>query len=192
MSTFLNKQKNTDLSTTGELSPVVTGNDNELNLQINNIYENKIPIAFDPEKLASLIGDFLNIPYFNSIEIPDEEIFKKYHRDLPTKNRLNGVSEDYFNIIQEHFEEHFEDINTFLKHPPNRKFLKKYKSIAGKLNMSYISSSKNEKNLPQHIQFVQDKVYNSLRLTDDLDDYLSIFLHHMYFYCDYGINPKTA
>ncbi|MGL5576298.1 MAG: ABC-three component system protein [Cetobacterium sp.] len=157
-----------------------------------HFHDIKIPVAFDPQKLASLIGNFLKIPYFNSIEVPDEEIFKKYHRDLPAKNILNGVSEEYFYIIQDHFEEHFEDINRFLKHPANRTILKNYRSIASKLNMSYISSSSNKKNLPLHIQFVQEKVYNSMHLTDDLDDYLGVFLHHMYFYCDYGINPKTA
>lgn len=192
MSNFLNSQKNIESSTTGKLSPIINGNNNTVKCEVNNIFEKKIPIAFDPEKLASLISDFLNIPYFDNIEIPDEEIFKKFHRDLPTKNKLNGVSKEYFNIIQEHFEEHFEDINTFLKQPSNRMLLRKYRSIALKLNMSYLSLNEPKKNLPQHIQFIQEKVYNSLQLTDDLDDYLSIFLHHMYFYCDYGINPEAT
>lgn len=163
-------------------------------VEIRSIYNSKevLPMAFDPNKLKDVIEEFLKVDYFENIEVIEETLFNNFYRDIEKKNIINGVNEEYFSIIEEDFQKYFEDINKFLKYSINRKIREKYHLIAKKLNMSYRSNYSEKRNLPEHIQFVQEKVYNEIANIEDTTDlYLSIFLHHMYFYCEYGINPKS-
>lgn len=156
----------------------------------NNII--KKPIAFDPEKFKSIIEKFLDSNYLRDVISTGEEQYSNFYRNIEKKNEMNGVSKEYFEFINSDCQEHFSDINKFLQSPINREINKRYHLIARKLNINYVSLYKKEKNLPEHIQFIQEKVYNELgnSISDDVDFYISIFLHHMYFYCEYGINPQ--
>lgn len=182
---------NDNLTTIGNENINIQGDNNTINL-MKDIFPN--PIAFDPGKLKNLIESFLDIDYFNNLKICEEELFQHFRRKpdfINKKNLLNGISKDYYLLIEEEYQEHFSDINNFLGNSRNNLLRKRYRLIAKRLNISYLAKYKNEKNLPEHIQFVMNIVYNNIAIiSDDVDFYLSIFLHHMYFYCDYGVNPK--
>lgn len=176
--------------TSGAGSPITKGLFNRVS--ITNVVAT-VPVAFDPAKFSNIISDFLNIEYFETVgdELDIElQEFNRESEHLLLKNELNGVSADYFNAISQDEQEYFNDINRFLATPRNATIRRKYKGIAKKLQLSYLANYKNEKNLPEHIQFIIKEVYNSIsNIDEDIDFYIPIFIHHMYYYCDYGINP---
>lgn len=169
---------------TGDFSPVIEGNGNKI--EYNTFQESRDPIAFDPLKLKEVIEKFLS-KLEESEEIEKLEIITFDRITMEEKNRLNKISDEYFeNIILGEYQQYFEDINHFLKEKRNVAIRRKYELIARKLNKSYLGSTK-YKSLPEHMAEVEDKVYQVIKnLSDDIDEYMSIFLHHMYFYCSYG------
>lgn len=178
---MFNNNKKTE---TRDYSPAIDGDKNKV--EYNIFQENRTPIAFDPLKLKDIIENFLE----NLEEIEEAnklEIINFDRITMEEKNRLNKVSNEYFtDIILGEYQQYFGDIDYFLKQKRNVAIRRKYELIARKLNKSYLGSTK-YKSLPDHMAEVEDKVYQMVKnLSDDLDEYMSIFLHHMYFYCSYG------
>lgn len=151
---------------------------------------NKPDIIFNQTKFSHVLDAFLKRDYNLENEVINNENFK---RNMPLKNELNNVNMNYYKgVIESELQQHFDDITIFLQNPRNENFLKKYVRIAKDLTDNYAANEEYFKNLINHMKFVKEKMLKKMgeELEDDLEDYITIFLNHMYFFCEYGIKIK--
>lgn len=180
--------------TFGGASPITTGFINLINNNQHVHYNPSLTISINPNKMAVIIKEFLKVDFLNELDESLESQLQEFNREdehLKLKNELNGVSKEYFDSIIQYHSEHFYEIENFLKQNRNHNIRKKYASIATNLHFNYLSQCTHNRNLMNHIQTVVSEINNSIQCDDDeVEEYVMIFIHHMYFKCDYGINPK--
>lgn len=103
------------------------------------------------------------------------------------KNKLNALSEEYFQFILENSLHYFTEIDSFLKDPRNKKYNLKYRNTVSDLQ-AFILQHKDEyptfMNIIEHIvECIVDLDREEIR---DRRSLVRIFVHFMYFNCDIG------
>lgn len=166
--------------------------DNSIKNQI--LILNKPDIIFNQTKFSQVLEAFLKesneLDREETTEIIDVETFK---RNMPLKNELNNVSIDYYEqVINIELQQYFSDVSVFLQNPRNENFLNKYMRIAKDLTNNYIANKQHYRNIMLHMQYVKNDMLKKFgeEIEDDFEDYITIFLNHMYFFCEYGIRVK--
>lgn len=112
--------------------------------------------------------------------------------DKIEKNRLNKLSDEYFDTICEEFLQYFYKIDRFLKSPQNKDVLKKYRKIAQQLKVS-IAANRTKFNYFEEI--LDDIVATILKAVKQSEQNLDVnviivFLNYMYWNCDIGRRHK--
>lgn len=103
------------------------------------------------------------------------------------KNKLNGLSKDYFDFILKHSNQYFKDIEEFLIDPRNDKYTRMYSNTVSDLQARILL----ERNRFSEFQFLIEHLIDFVveRNQDKLKDIRSlvrVFIHFMYFNCDIG------
>lgn len=107
--------------------------------------------------------------------------------DKDEKNKLNNLSQDYFDFLKNHSLQYFEEIEGFLKDPKNEPYRRMYSNTISDLQ-AIITIERNRFNEFEHIihHLVQFTVGNSQEELKDLRQIVRVFIHFMYFNCDIG------
>lgn len=134
------------------------------------------------------------IEQFNNYitEIGDDNIENIDESDLvyvekPEKNRINNLSEEYFQSICEDYLPYFRKIDDFLKAPQNKKYLKKYKTTARELKFKIDVERKNYQYFEEILNAILLNVLNgnNQSIIENRDIFI-VFLNYMYWNCDIG------
>ena len=136
---------------------------------------------FSPKIMAEIID-----AVYNEIDNPSE--LDDFERpDIEEKNKLNEITQDFFdNIIKECFDE-FGKIDKFLKSPANSKYQKKYaaivKEISGEIYARISIGEKLQNMLPSLLNYakLKDESFDS-----EKGHWLQVFSYYMYVNCDIG------
>jgi hypothetical protein len=151
-------------------------------------YKNE-PFIFYDNDIANVIEYFSKFSY----EINEEgDLYDDLHRPqggIIEKNKINSISDEYYNLILKDSFPKFYKIEKFLNDPINDELYIKYQVTAKDLNEELILYKKNSTCFEENL----NNLYKKLLIKDDskltspkIRGLLKVFLHYMYFYCDLG------
>lgn len=161
---------------------------NFLETNLNDITSAKgIKFKIETEDIKNILLVFKKYKSEILEEISSREDYK-FKPDLPIKNKLNNVSEDYFEYGIKADYKDFKIIDEFLENPRNEEFVDIYYDIAKDVKNKLIAKSSEFKNFKDSIIFVYDYIIENEK---DLrpKHLVYILLHYMYCQCDIGKTP---
>lgn len=144
------------------------------------------PIIFNQEDIKNVIICFdklinkINSEPLDMSKIPIEE-----------KNEINKLSEDYFELIKEESLEYFSKIDSFLKDPKNKEYLKMYTNTAVELKHKITINRKKYDCFEEILEELYDSIcYNDVGEINFDKRLIWVFLNYMYCNCDIGKKVK--
>jgi ABC-3C protein len=107
--------------------------------------------------------------------------------DKNKKNKLNNLSQDYFEFLKSHSLQYFEEIEKFLRDPKNEVYTQMYSNTISDLQDT-ITIERDRFNEFEHIikHLVDYTIENNENELIDLRKIVRVFIHFMYFNCDIG------
>lgn len=115
-------------------------------------------------------------------------IFDFTYTKMQKKNRLNKLSSEFFQYIQENSEQYFTQIQTFLGRPQNKRHESMYYAIADEIKSKITAERSKYANFDDVIVSLYNTIieqYPALSL-DGKSRFINVFLHYMYCSCDIG------
>ncbi len=111
--------------------------------------------------------------------------------DKTEKNKLNKLSDEYFDTICEEYLPYFYKIDKFLKAPQNKDTLVKYRKIAQQLKVSIAAKRKKFDYFEEILDDIMATIIDAIRegrqkFDEDVVNVFIIFLNYMYWNCDIG------
>lgn len=153
----------------------------DINQTIHNYYPTK-SIQFYEKDIQKVITFFAK--EIDEIGIALDDF---YCPGIEEKNRINNLSEEYFNYMKREHLCYFKKIKVFLQDAKNRKYLIMYQKTVSELQCKIMVNRCNfikfEEVFEMLIDYVINKGDEELMENRDL---LIIFLHFMYWNCDIG------
>lgn len=144
-----------------------------------------MPLQFYEDDLRNLVGVFAsaNIEKHNITAIEEEAC----GIPIAEKNKLNKLSEEYFNNVFKSSVDDFARIEAFLRDPRNAQFLDMYRNTAAdiqeEITVKRTEYSTFDEILNHLYKVVLDTGNVALKNNRRL---IRVFLHYMYFHCDIG------
>ncbi len=148
-----------------------------------------LPLEFYEEDLRDLVIAFAgaNIAKSDIMTIEDEIC----GIPITEKNKLNKLSEAYFNNVFKNSVDDFDRIRIFLKDPKNETFLTMYQNtvsdIQEEITIKRTEYRAFDEILNHLYKVVLDTGNNKLKNNRRL---IRVFLHYMYFHCDIGVKEE--
>ena len=115
-----------------------------------------------------------------------------YHTKKEEKNRINGLSKEYFQEIINHSLKHFRSIEDFLKNPRNLDFKEKYEDTTDEIRRKLISANPPFHKFDDALTTIIHLVASQNPSLSGKRRFASIFMHYMYYNCDIGQNADTC
>lgn len=155
-------------------------------VQKHNLNRLLLPLQFYEEDLKEIIVTFSNID-FSGEEI--QEIKRKNDKiTIKEKNKLNKMSEIYFNNSFKKSIKEFNEIEKFFKSPKNRKLAKQYDNTISDIQSKILVKRDEYNTFEEILEYLYDYMLNAHELVLKNDRRLiRVFLHYMYFHCDIGV-----
>lgn len=152
----------------------------------HNLNRLLLPLQFYEEDLKEIIVTFSNID-FSGEEI--QEIKRKNDKIIiKEKNKLNKMSEIYFNNSFKKSIKEFNEIEKFFKSPKNRKLTKQYDNTISDIQSKILVKRDEYNTFEEILEYLYDYMLNTHELVLKNDRRLiRVFFHYMYFHCDIGV-----
>ncbi|MGA6116185.1 ABC-three component system protein [Agrobacterium radiobacter] len=107
---------------------------------------------------------------------------------MPLKNKLNGVSDEYYSqVIVAQSMPHFDRVAQFLQNPRNDEFAALYHDAADELKQKIIAKRAQFGAFDDIFLFMYEQIQQKRDVLKGKRRLISILLHYMYFNCDIGI-----
>ncbi|WCK17356.1 hypothetical protein G6L41_026995 (plasmid) [Agrobacterium tumefaciens] len=145
------------------------------------------PFRFNPDDLAEVIGA-LHSYTTDDGQSAFESAFDFEKLKMPFKNKLNGVSDEYYSqVIVAQSMPHFERVAQFLQNPRNDEFAALYHDAADELKQKIIAKRAQFGAFDDIFLFMYEQIQQKRDVLKGKRRLISILLHYMYFNCDIGI-----
>lgn len=146
-----------------------------------------LPLEFYEDDLKILIESFAQTDFDNTTF---EDIKRNNERiSVEEKNKLNSLSEEYFNNLFKKSMNDFSNIQTFMKDPKNRELQKLYDNTIDDIQSKIIVRRNEFDAFEKIIDYLYDYVFeNNKEALKNHRKLIRTFLHYMYFNCDIGIS----
>lgn len=145
------------------------------------------PFRFDPDDLVEVIGA-LSAYTKDDGDSAFQSAFDFEKLKMPLKNKLNGVSDDYYQqVIVAQSMPHFERVAQFLLNPRNQEFAALYHDAADELKQKIITKRTQFGAFDDIFLFMYEQIQQKRDVLRGKRRLISILLHYMYFNCDIGI-----
>lgn len=146
-------------------------------------------ITFYEQDIFAVIEDFnrhLDLFEENGNENITDKEFENIEK--PEKNRLNKLSDEYFDTICEEFLPYFYKIDKFLKAPQNKSTSVKYRKIAQQLKVSIAANRRKFDYFEEILDDIVATIVGAIRENKQNFDVnvIIVFLNYMYWNCDIG------
>lgn len=143
-----------------------------------------MPLEFDDSDICDVV---LSIKEALKADDLSKSIADFFKIDLPEKNKLNGLSDEYFRNVLENDFSNFDKIQSFLSEPINEKIKAWYDDAVYDLNAKIIIHRDKFGNFESVIDYIYNYVlqhnHNDLKGNKRL---VRVLLHYMYCNCDIG------
>lgn len=145
-----------------------------------------LPLQFYEEDLKDIIVSFSDIDFSND---DLQEIKRKNDKiKIEDKNRLNSLSEKYFNHSLKRSIKEFAEIEHFFKSPKNSKLARMYDNTIDDIQSKILVKRSEFYTFEQVLEYLYDYMLNKHELVlKDNRRLIRVFLHYMYFHCDIGL-----
>ncbi len=104
----------------------------------------------------------------------------------PQKNKINKMSDAYFEEIRVRSLPYFKSIEDFLKNPRNNKFKAMYEDTADEIRRKFIAVTPPFVSFDEALTHVIDTVTHANPALTGRRRFAAIFMHYMYYTCDIG------
>jgi hypothetical protein len=104
----------------------------------------------------------------------------------PKKNKINKLSDAYWEEIRTRSLPYFRTIEDFLKNPRNIDFREMYEDTADEIRRKLITKAPPFESFDDALTFIIDLVTTNNPSLNKRRRYASLFLHYMYYTCDIG------
>jgi hypothetical protein len=142
------------------------------------------PFRVNPTDLVTVIRSF------HSAIVGDQNVFKSatnfVHVKKQKKNRLNKLSDEYYEYIQEMSLPHFDRIKRFLEDSRNEQLRAMYHDAADDLRGKIITFRDRFTSFDEVLTYLYDEIVREGSILTGQKRLVRIFLHYMYFDCDIG------
>lgn len=112
--------------------------------------------------------------------------------DKRRKNTINGLTAEYDRYIRETSLVHFRSIEDFLKNPRNDGYKELYQDAADEIKKKIIVHSGMFETFDEALTYVFDLITQGNDALRRKRQYVSAFLHYMYYTCDIGQHARTV
>lgn len=109
----------------------------------------------------------------------------------PQKNKINKLSEPYFEEIRTRSLPYFKQIEDFLKNPRNIEFREMYDDTTDEIRRKITSSGETFGSFDDALTYIIDHVTLNNEALRRRRRFAAIFLHYMYYTCDIGQHADT-
>jgi hypothetical protein len=145
------------------------------------------PFRFDPNELVEVIGALHSFVGSNPDSAFDSARDFEAIRIRDQKNKVNGLSDDYFQqIIVNGSMPHFSRVQDFLKNPRNREFAALYHDAADELKQKILIHRGRFGAFEDVFPFLSEQIQTPRVALRGKRRLVNILLHYMYFNCDIG------
>lgn len=110
----------------------------------------------------------------------------------PKKNKINKLSEAYFEEIRTRSLPYFRPIEDFLKNPRNLIYKEMYDDTADEVRRKILTASPSFERFDDALTCVIDLVTEENPALQGRRRFASIFMHYMYYNCDIGQHADTV
>jgi hypothetical protein len=149
------------------------------------------PFRFDPQDLANVVKAFHHTALATDGNVFDSATDFQYV-DKKRKNKLNKLSKEYFEYIQQDSLPLFGRIRAFLQEPRNQSLRSAYHEAADELKQKIITTRQSFDRFDAVLTFLADAVINGNPEVREHGRLVRAFLHYMYFDCDIGRRDVEA
>lgn len=144
------------------------------------------PLQFYEGDLKELVLKFSQIKN-KIIKIIKGKVFDFKAIDLETKNKLNRLSKDYFNFINNNSLANFSSIRSFLEDPINKKYKEYYENTISDLQEVIILKRNDYGNFEELFHVLMNYIIDNNGDLKPKRKLIRVFLHYMYYNCDIGV-----
>lgn len=123
------------------------------------------------------------------INIADAEsdLYEFDYIEKEKKNKLNSLSDEYFQYIQNEHLAYFSKIDIFLKDPKNEKLLHRYNSIAMIIRFRIATIRSEYSSFDSILGVIYDELMDAREtILTGKEELCIIFINYMYWNCDIG------
>jgi len=153
--------------------------------KVHNLNKLFIPLDFYEKDLKEIIIAFSKMrTELGAAALKKIEQLK--NTDKTTKNELNKLGKEYFDIIRKNSLSYFVDIETFLKDPLNKEYLNFYKNTISDLQAEITIKREEYNNFEEILEELYKYVLSRNLDFKDNRKLIRVFLHYMYWHCDIG------
>jgi hypothetical protein len=151
------------------------------------------PFRFDADDLVEVIGALNAFTGSGRTSAFDSARDFKSIRIKDAKNRINGLTNDYYEqIIVAGSMVHFDRVEEFLKNPRNRDFAALYHDAADELKQKILIHRSKFGAFDEIFAFLYQEIQATRPSLKYKRRLVSIILHYMYFNCDIGSKDGVA
>lgn len=144
------------------------------------------PFVFDPDEFIEVIHAFRDYTK-DEDESAYSSAFDFESLKLKDKNRINGLTEDYFKqVIVARSMPYFDKIKDFLSNPRNREFADIYADSSAEMKESILLHRGHFPNFDHVFSFLYGHIQRQRATLRQKRRLVSILLHYMYCQCDIG------
>lgn len=145
-------------------------------------------ITFYEQDIFNIIEELdVHIDIFDD-NLVDTQEYEFDSVEKKDKNKLNKLSDEYFDTICEDFLPYFHKIDKFLIAPQNKKILKTYRKIAFQLKSSIAANRKKYDYFEEILDDIVGRIIEEIRIGEQEIDVslVVVFMNYMYWNCDIG------
>jgi hypothetical protein len=144
------------------------------------------PFVFDTDEFVEVIQAFREYT-MDEDETAYSSAFDFESLKLKDKNRINGLTEDYFKqVIVARSMPYFDKIKDFLSNPRNREFSNIYADSAAEMKEGILLHRTRFPNFDHVFNFLYGQIQKQRPALRQKRRLVSILLHYMYCHCDIG------
>ena len=159
----------------------------DANVTVNHFTDNKPKaIHFYEQDIKDVIEEFSS-GFTQNVSSSPSDIMSFDYIEKEEKNKLNSLSDDYFQYIQDEHLPYFYKVDGFLKDPKNDELLEKYRETAFEINSQIQTKRSQYKSFDEILGSLYDGLLakGSSVLVKNRTLYI-VFFNYMYWNCDIG------
>lgn len=144
----------------------------------------ELPFRVRPSDLVAVIRAFRGVLEVGSTVAVGSTNFTYVRKTK--KNRINKLSEEYYDYIQDQSLPHFGRVKQFLEDPRNEALRNMYHDAADDLKSKIITFRGHFSTFDEILTYLYDQIVDAMPEDEGRKRLVKVFLHYMYFDCDIG------
>ena len=149
----------------------------------------ELPLRIQTDDLTAVVTAFHAALDGNPLDDQNEDFT---YVPKPKKNKINKLSDAYWEEIRTRSLPYFKTIEDFLSNPRNIDFKDMYEDTADEIRRKLITATPPFESFDEALTFIIDQVTTNNSELKRRRRFATVFLHYMYYTCDIGQHADTV